>query len=128
MFGFLKQTLNRLEKNKNGCFSLPWMVCSSVQRAALSSSGHPRGPACPHAKQVGGPAPWLGRVAFPWILSLNTYQDGTHAPRSFCPLRLLTSLTLFPPLFFFQHKGYLESYLTNSIKLTPNDKPKKSCC
>ncbi|XP_054659844.1 ras-related protein Rab-7b [Grus americana] len=26
------------------------------------------------------------------------------------------------------HKGIFESYLTDSIKLTPNDKPKKSCC
>ncbi|NXA52671.1 RAB7B protein, partial [Nothocercus julius] len=26
------------------------------------------------------------------------------------------------------HKGILESYLTDSIKLTPGDEPKKSCC
>ncbi|XP_074420368.1 ras-related protein Rab-7b isoform X1 [Larus michahellis] len=26
------------------------------------------------------------------------------------------------------YKGIFESYLTDSIKLTPNDKPKKSCC
>ncbi|XP_048184419.1 ras-related protein Rab-7b isoform X3 [Corvus hawaiiensis] len=27
-----------------------------------------------------------------------------------------------------RYKGIFESYLTDSIKLTPNDKPKKSCC
>ncbi|XP_071624589.1 ras-related protein Rab-7b isoform X3 [Heliangelus exortis] len=29
---------------------------------------------------------------------------------------------------YFEHTGIFESYLTDSIKLTPQDKPKKKCC
>lgn len=90
-------------------------ACGTQSVPALSSSGHP----CPQT---------LRWVAFPCILPLTTSQGRIPALRGLALSWAHSSFPFSLFLLFFQYKGIFESYLTDSIKLTPNDKPKQSCC
>lgn len=75
------------------------------------------------------PSPALGAFSLDFALDHKS-RPNLSAPQLAQAGPELGSLIL--PLlrfcFFFQYKGIFESYLTDSIKLTPNDKPKQSCC
>lgn len=105
---------------------------------ALSSSGRPTGTFV-SPRQTGRVASLLADWGGPALaLSLQHQAERTCAARSFGPVTppvlgvTLSQLhsSLLSSLFFFlsQYKGIFESYLTDSIKLTPDDKPKARCC
>ncbi|RLV64100.1 hypothetical protein DV515_00017595 [Chloebia gouldiae] len=65
------------------------------------------------------------------IAVCSSHRDGNAAcgttARQHCPLVAVPRGHRCPQALP-SYKGIFESYLTDSIKLTPNDKPKQSCC
>lgn len=78
----------------------------------------------------------MSRMPLAWVLSFATNWERACPALPLAPihlpvLRLRQLRSSFPfsvSFFSFQYKGIYESYLTDSIKLTPEDKPTKRCC